>query len=383
MDRFVALDSFRGVCAVMVVLFHTQILQSFSEFKVFRGADLFVEFFFVLSGFVLYHSYGRRPFDAEVFRRFVISRSFRIYPLHLCMLLIFIGLEFGKLFAQQLGLSFNEAAFTGKTAPVEILPNALLLQSWIAPFESLSFNTPAWSISVEFYLYLLLGLALLSLPRYSKWIFALLALLAFSELLTSTDPMKAFVWRGMACFFAGVLTYQLYEAVRKTLEGFENRLSFTLLEVLCLFLMYGVLVNDSLYRGVFAGVLFCWVVLVFALSRGALSSLMQARPLQRLGELSYSIYLTHTAVIFLFTSAAILMSKVTGHEFTVLLERAGGEGIMRYITTGHWLSDSVLTVLEVALVVALSWGTYRFVELKGIALGKRLVQTRPVQVSNV
>ena len=46
MKRFVVLDSFRGVCAVAVVLFHTQILLSFSELGFFRHADLFVEFFF-------------------------------------------------------------------------------------------------------------------------------------------------------------------------------------------------------------------------------------------------------------------------------------------------------------------------------------------------
>ena len=41
------------------------------------------------------------------------------------MLLVFIGLEFGKLWAERHGFSFNDAAFSGKTAPGEILPNAL------------------------------------------------------------------------------------------------------------------------------------------------------------------------------------------------------------------------------------------------------------------
>ena len=43
------------------------------------------------------------------------------------------------------------------------------------------------------------------------------------------------------------------------------------------------------------------VVLVFANERGVVSQLLQRRGFARLGELSFSIYLTHAAVIFAFT----------------------------------------------------------------------------------
>ena len=383
MKRFVVLDSFRGICAVAVVLFHTQILLSFSELSFFRHADLFVEFFFVLSGFVMFHAYGRREFGRDVLRRFIISRTFRLYPLHLLMLFVFIGLEFGKLWAEHHGFSFNDAAFTGKTAPSEILPNALLLQSWLGEFNSLSFNTPAWSISIEYYLYLILGMVLLAMPSYSGRILALATAVSFAALYVELDVIKPFIWRGASCFFAGALTYRLYQKLEPAISGLGDRLFFTVLELLCLLLVYRTLTHETLHQGIIASLLFCAVVLVFAGERGAVSQLLQRRGFARLGELSFSIYLTHAAVIFAFTSAAVVLSKLSGTEYTTIVQQPGSEQIMRYISSGSVLVDDLLTLLELAMVLALSSLTYRYVELKGIEVGRRLARNEPRQLSQV
>ncbi|QGZ29470.1 acyltransferase family protein [Stutzerimonas stutzeri] len=383
MKRFVVLDSFRGICAVAVVLFHTQILLSFSELSFFRHADLFVEFFFVLSGFVLFHAYGRRDFGPDAFKRFIISRTFRLYPLHLVMLLVFIGLEFGKLWAEHHGFSFNDAAFSGKTAPSEILPNALLLQSWIGDFNSLSFNTPAWSISIEYYLYMVLGLVLLVMPRYCAQVLALATLISFAALYVELDVIKPFIWRGASCFFAGALTYRLYERLEPAIARLDDRPLFTALEVLCLLLVYRTLTHETPHQGMVASLLFCAVVLVFANERGALSQLLQRRGFARLGELSFSIYLTHAAVIFAFTSAAVVLSKLTGSQYTLILQQPGSEQIMRYISTGSVLMDDLLTMVELGAVLAVSCLTYHYVELKGIELGRRLARNEPLRLSQV
>jgi peptidoglycan/LPS O-acetylase OafA/YrhL len=383
MKRFVVLDSFRGICAVAVVLFHTQILLSFSELSFFRHSDLFVEFFFVLSGFVMFHAYGRREFGTDVFKRFIISRTFRLYPLHLLMLLVFIGLEFGKLFAEHHGFSFNDPAFTGKTAPGEILPNALLLQSWIRDFDSLSFNTPAWSISIEYYLYMVLGMVLLTMPRYCGQVLALGTVVSFAALYVDLDVIKPFIWRGASCFFAGALTYQLYQKLEPSISRLEDRLFFTVLELLCLLLVYRTLTHETPHQGIIASLLFCVVVLVFAGERGAVSQLLQRRAFAWLGELSFSIYLTHAAVIFAFTSAAVVLSKLTGTEYTTILQQPGSDQIMRYISSGSVLVDDLLTLLEVGVVLAISSLTYRYVELKGIEMGRRLANNEARQLSQV
>src|SRR3546814_13395214 len=89
--RFLSLDSFRGLMALSVMVYHLRVSGSFTEWLLFRHAEVFVSFFFVLSGFVLTHAYGSSvKFN---FRKFFISRTFRLLPLHLFMLGVFILLE--------------------------------------------------------------------------------------------------------------------------------------------------------------------------------------------------------------------------------------------------------------------------------------------------
>lgn len=97
MRRFLVLDSFRGLSALCVVVFHLHIVGSFAEIDFFRGSSLFIEFFFVLSGFVLTHGYAFK--NNISFRQFAIMRTFRLFPLHIFMLMVFIIFEFGKLIA--------------------------------------------------------------------------------------------------------------------------------------------------------------------------------------------------------------------------------------------------------------------------------------------
>ena len=128
MKRFTVLDSFRGICALCVVFHHFNITGSMTEWSLFRNATYMVEFFFVLSGFVLTHAYSKREFDWNKMRSFAVSRTFRLFPLHVFMLIVFILLELIKLIAQSKGVDFNKPAFTGVNAPIQILPNLLLLR---------------------------------------------------------------------------------------------------------------------------------------------------------------------------------------------------------------------------------------------------------------
>ena len=119
--RFHALDSLRGICAIAVVLYHNHLVGSITEWTFFSNADLFVEFFFVLSGFVMAHAYGsKRQLDLS---HFLVSRTFRLLPLHAFMLAVFIALEVLKFAAYKQGFGFNQMPFTGAYAPSQILPN--------------------------------------------------------------------------------------------------------------------------------------------------------------------------------------------------------------------------------------------------------------------
>ena len=62
-DRFEALDGWRGVCASLVVLFHFHGHSPIYSAALVRDSYLFVDFFFVLSGFVIAWNYARRLGD--------------------------------------------------------------------------------------------------------------------------------------------------------------------------------------------------------------------------------------------------------------------------------------------------------------------------------
>lgn len=92
----------------------------------------------------------------------------------------------------------------------------------------------------------------------------------------------------------------------------------------------------------------------------------------RLGRLSYSIYLTHLAVLFFVISAFMVVQKKTGFEAAPML------GDIRYLDTGHvWLND-LLLLLILAVVVTISSATYHYVELRGQAVGRQLLRRRVV-----
>jgi peptidoglycan/LPS O-acetylase OafA/YrhL len=52
-QRFLALDAMRGICAVFVCLFHFHANSAVQGWGLIRGSWQFIDFFFVLSGFVI------------------------------------------------------------------------------------------------------------------------------------------------------------------------------------------------------------------------------------------------------------------------------------------------------------------------------------------
>ncbi|KTT02905.1 acyltransferase family protein [Pseudomonas rhizoryzae] len=377
MERFTALDSFRGLLAVAVVLFHTYVAQAASENPLIANAYLFVEFFFVLSGFVLMHTYETRLRSPDDYRDFTISRSARILPLHLAMLALYVLLETGRLLAEQLGISFNDPAFSGATAPEQFLPNLLLLQSWLGEAITGSFNYPSWSISIEYYLYLIFGLLVLKGQGHHRQWFLVIALLAFLQLLFPILPLKTEIFRGLSCFFAGACTYRLYVWI-KTHD--QEPFGGTLLEVACLIAAAAVMTSELpvAKKGVLASLVFCVTILTFAFERGLVSTVLHQGIFVRLGMLSYSIYLGHAAVIFLFKSAFIVLGKLLHQDLTVVAPShdVPVPFMIRYIATGSPLLDNLVVLLELVVVFALACLTYRYIELPGMALGKRLVRKR-------
>jgi peptidoglycan/LPS O-acetylase OafA/YrhL len=302
----------------------------------------------------------------------MIARTCRVYPLHVFILLVFIGLECLKLLLERWGIQLNNVSFTGDRAVAEIAPNLLLIQAWWPGFNALSFNYPSWIVSVEYYVCLLFGLVALMLPRQSAKVFAIIAILALAALYVGNTPLTDNVLRGLGCFFAGGVTFRLYVRVRHLHLGL---LLGSVLEILSLgAILYVMTLSMTLSKtpqDAALAILFCVAVGVFAFEAGGISMLMRGRLLSWLGERWFSVYMTHAAVIFVTTVGVMMVAKFTGLPLMINLPSAVSGVTTRYISTGSALLDNVLIVVELIVVLGISTLTYRYIELPGIALGKR------------
>src|SRR5690606_23543198 len=122
---------------------------------------LAVDLFFMLSGFVLTHVYHAEfvRFDPGRYRDFLAARVARLYPLHLLVLFAFVATAVaGRLFEFIQTGHFEELPLEGAHSVLAILANLVMLQGLDA--GELSWNYPSWSISVEFFAYLLFPLAI-------------------------------------------------------------------------------------------------------------------------------------------------------------------------------------------------------------------------------
>ena len=176
--RFAALDSWRGICALSVVLFHLN--AGTHLHALLNNGYVAVDFFFVLSGFVIGSAYHDRIRDGADLARFSLRRVGRLYPLHLAVLLVYLALETGRLALH------NPAAFTGERSWPAFFADLFLLQGFNA--YDLSWNMPAWSISIELWTNLAFAVLALALGRRLPWLAAGLAAV-MTVLLALTPPV--------------------------------------------------------------------------------------------------------------------------------------------------------------------------------------------------
>ncbi|WP_019026670.1 acyltransferase family protein [Colwellia piezophila] len=358
--RFEALDAFRGIAAIAVVLFHLRIAGSITEFNFIRGSHLLVEFFFVLSGFVLAHGYGDKT--KLYFLTFIKARFFRIYPLHLFMFIVIVLLEFGKLFVHEYyTFNFNDSPFSGRNSISEIVPNLFLIQAWIPFANHLSFNSASWSISIEFYLYILLFMSVVVYTPSKRYIWILSSLVALCLLIYQNEVLEKEVLLGLSCFFGGASTYIIY---KKIAHVRLTHMLGSLLEVIVIIVVIMIVQSEFEQRTVIAIIVFFVMVLIYSFESGVISNILKLRPFQFAGKLSYSIYMTHGAIIFCFTSLVMIIQKIFGLNLAPMVNGT------RYMTLGCEFINNMFVFLILITVCYTSHITYKYVELNGIKLGK-------------
>lgn len=143
--RYVALDALRGGAAFAVLFYHSAPHSPAMAGSPLRFASgyLAVDLFFVLSGFVISHAYGRRLQSGFTFRAFMTARFVRLQPA------IAVGTLLGFFLAvwqRTMDLEGAPGYFEIATAlPV----NLLMVPDVFVPWGIFLFNPPAWSLFYE------------------------------------------------------------------------------------------------------------------------------------------------------------------------------------------------------------------------------------------
>lgn len=356
-NRYRALDAWRGVCAVMIALLHAPLQHAAMGMRWFDNTALFVDFFFVLSGFVICHAYGARIRSNRDAIGFMIRRFGRTWPLHAAILAVFAVIELAKLVASRFAsLPLDGQPFTENLSPDLLAANLLFVQA-LHISGGMSWNGPAWSVAVEFYVYLIFALVLL-LAGARTALFALLAIAA-ALALAATSPTSMFVTydfgflRCVYGFFVGCVAYRLSSRLGAPRLGAATLIEFVALGAVVMFIA----ATGDNATSFMAPLLFALVILVFAQERGVVSRAMTMRAPQALGRWSYSIYMVHWLVFSLWKIAVTLTDKFA-HV---------GPVVARLTPTKQWVfatssANAAALLALLASVIVTAAFTYRFIE---------------------
>ncbi len=324
-----------------MVLFHFRTEGVLANLPAIRRGWMFVDFFFVLSGFVLAHAYFTRIGRHVSPWRFLGLRLGRIYPLHLAIMLLMLAAEIGLAL-----VGGGRDAFGPGRTPAEFAQSLLLLHA-SGVTDRLVWNGPSWSIAAEFWAYA--AFAALALTR-RIWPFALLGAGAGLTLLAVHPDLyeASFDLGTVRCFYGfslGVLVWRL----RGEPAWRPPAWLATVAELLFVAAIIGF---ASLVWGgartLVAPILFAGAVYIFADDAGLLSRLLRLKPFAVAGTLSYGVYMVHP-----FVQARLMEALAqTGLAATGSPDR---------LTATGWPADSI-TLLMLVLVLAVAAVAYRFVE---------------------
>jgi peptidoglycan/LPS O-acetylase OafA/YrhL len=143
------LDAMRGIAAFVVAAFHAGLLTNNPQ-----SPYLAVDFFFVLSGFVIAHAYDARLAGGMTVKEFIGRRLLRLYPLFA------LGLTLG------LVVALIDAAFSFGREPVGVLMLQFIAGLLFLPYPAMEpealivpLNGPYWSLILEMQINVIFAIA--------------------------------------------------------------------------------------------------------------------------------------------------------------------------------------------------------------------------------
>jgi len=317
------LDGLRGVAAVIVVAFH--ILEVFSggdhTKQLLNHGYLAVDFFFLLSGFVIAHAYDDR-WGKMSLKDFFKRRLIRLHPM------ILVGMVLGAIcFFPSASFMFPGVEGTPVWKMLLVLvfglflipvPGSLDIRGW---GEMYPLNGPAWSLFFEYIANIIYAVFLRKVSNTVLWVLTVIAagvLIHFAVTNShgdiiggwSLDPAQLRVGftRLAFPFLAGILLRRLTKPGNM---GSTFVLSSVLIAIVLAFPRVGGTENlwiNGIYDSLMIIIMF--PVIVYIGASGTVKGNSMKKICTFLGDISYPIYITHFPILYVYYSY-VVKNKIT------------------------------------------------------------------------
>jgi peptidoglycan/LPS O-acetylase OafA/YrhL len=365
-----ALEGWRGICAVLVALFHFQSVLNVRvnshvlSSPVIDHAYLFVDFFFVLSGFVIASRYQDRiSSGATSVADFLKLRLGRLYPLHLFTLLLmmviytYVGRE-------------PDALIGLRAAPIDthvwsFLANVFLLQG-LHTTATATWNHPSWSVSTEFATYVVYALLWKTQKKRTTWLATLLIIVAapvaIARIVGHIDT--TFDWGILRSLFGFALGATVFNALRRpaaeAIAARVRRGAASAIELAVIVLIIAFVAQpDHTVLTIAAPFVFALAVLIFSRGAGMVSALLGSRLFRHAGTISYSVYLLHQPLQELFMVGALWCYATFGWSWMLAGDPAKAGPL--FLGASPLLGDAI-TAAMLLMLLAASTLTWRVIE---------------------
>jgi peptidoglycan/LPS O-acetylase OafA/YrhL len=311
------LDALRIVAAFAIVVLHyceyaKNSATAHAVFNHIQHFNLFVDLFFVISGYVIAKQYLEKVDSYRATIRFLWRRIARIYPLHLLTLAFYLAIAA----ALQLGLARGE---NPARYPVSDIPAQLLMLHAVIG-QRLTFNFPSWSLSAEMVCYLLFPLLAAAVTRRRSLAllacFAALLANSIAALVTDAGPWTDWINRGGAFRALPSFTLGLSLYLFRTEIGRRPEIGAPLTPVLLSFLALGGLLPSSL------ALVAVYAIAILAVRTDLIrqDTILLRSGVDRWSDLTYSVYMLHIPVATLvLTIAGRYLSLLTTDARLILI----------------------------------------------------------------
>ena len=350
-NKIFYLESLRGLAAISVAIFHFD-NGSFLNNSFTKNGWLMVDFFFILSGTVISLNYQEKIQTFSDILKFQFKRFLRLYPLHILMLLIFLIIEMSKyLIKLEFGIVSNNPPFSVNNSETFFL-NILLLHNLFSDY--LTWNVQSWSISAEFYTYLIYAFLALYIFKNKLSIYfisSIIVIIAFILLFKSSmEPSNGFL-RCLYSFFLGVIIFNLSNLLKYKI----NFPSYFLLFISILAVCYS---EGEKVIGLNIFIPFIFSAFVFSLlisnDENLIKEFLNKRSLIYLGTISYGIYMVHTAVWWVINQSLRFF-----FNFETFVNK---DGATKVVFDNLFLANLTM-FFGLSVIFVLSHYSYKFVEM--------------------